>query len=128
MMCAGSGEWLLLVMFCLCFGWSLVSCLNLALTSFLERFLLALYANLGVVLVNLFRIGISVLMAVQCLWTILNALCALGQYLVTNVGLEAASDIWLSRFLFLVMLYFDLSVNLMLDRMLSILFLLSSFG
>ena len=65
----------------------MVFCLNFALTSVLERFLLALYASLGVVLVNLLRIGISVLMVDQCLWTILNAFCALGQYLVTKVGL-----------------------------------------
>ena len=77
-MCAGSGEQLLLVEFCLCFEWSLVSCLNLALTNFLGRFLLALYANLGVVLVNLFRIGISAMMAIQCLWTILNVLLCIG--------------------------------------------------
>ena len=46
--------------------------------------------------------------------------CALGQYLVTNVGLEAASDLWLS----LVILYFGLSVNLMLDRFIDDIFMI----
>ena len=35
--------------------------LNLALTSLLDRFFLALYASLGFVLMNLLRMGISVL-------------------------------------------------------------------
>ena len=83
---------------------------------------MALYVNLGVVLVNLFRIAISVLMADQCWWTILNVLCALGQYLVTNVGLGAASDIWLSRFLFLVILYLGI------ECVVNFIFAISSFG
>ena len=53
--------------------------LSLALTNFLARLVLALYASLGVFLRNLLRMGMSVVMEVQCLRTILNAFLALGQ-------------------------------------------------
>ena len=61
--------------------------LSFALTRRLVKFALDLYAILGVVLRNLFSMGISVLIEVQCLRIILKAFLALGQYLVTNVGL-----------------------------------------
>ena len=60
--------------------------LSLALTILFDRLGLPLYASLSVWLSNLFSIGISVYMAVQCLRMILNALLALEQYLVEKVG------------------------------------------
>ena len=87
--------------------------LSFALTNLLARLALALYASLGVLLRNLFSMGMSVSMFVQCLWSILNALPAVGQNLVTKVGFVASNCASVS--LFLLFLVFSAIVVRMLN-------------
>lgn len=62
---------------------------------------------------NCFSTGISVSMAVQCLYTILNALWALWQYLVTNVGLSLPVGVSVCSIFLLLVLVFKALLALM---------------
>ena len=91
---------------------------SLALTSLLARLAFALKASLGVTLRNLLSTGMLVSMVDQCLYTILNALLALGQYLVTKVGFFSSSG-W-SPCLLLV---FELVLRALLVLVVNLMFL-----